>query len=186
MQKKSGAQKLDSIFLAILIVLMCSQIANFAMGEDTLKAGKGFASKQLFLAVSDIFLLLTFAWFCARTTMLKAWNKLWWPPLPCWALIIAMIIAALHSPTIVNSAIERLHEAHGPKAILKALVSQDAKESKEAIAEIIQFSMYFLIAPLLFVNLMHDRRTGAFNFASPFGLARFFRRAFTDDSYRVS
>lgn len=159
MQKPSGAQKIDSIFLAILIVLMCSQIANFALGIQAY-ATKGFATKQLFIAYCDVFLLLTFAWFCVRTTALKAWNKLWWPPLPCWALIIALIIAALHSPSIVNSTLERLHSAHGPKEILKAFLSQDAKESKEAIAEIIQFSMYFLIAPLLFVNLMHDRRTG--------------------------
>jgi hypothetical protein len=159
MEKQSGARKIDSIFLAILIVLMCSQIANFQMGENAF-AKEGFATKPLFIAYCDVFLLLTFAWFCLRTTSLKAWKKLWWPPLPCWALIIAMIIAALHSPTIVNSTIERLHEAHGPKEIIKAFVSQDAKESKEAIAEIIQFTMYFLIAPLVFVNLMHDRRTG--------------------------
>src|SRR5687767_10981102 len=113
MKTQTGAQKLDSILMAILIVLMCSQLTSFAMGEDTLKAGKGFASKQLFLAISDIFLLLTFAWFCIRTTMLKAWNKLWWPPLPCWALIIAMFIAALHSPIIGNAVSSTMNEAGG-------------------------------------------------------------------------
>lgn len=159
MPKKSGAQKIDSIFLAILIVMMCSQLSGFTLGQ-AMFALKGFNLKQLFIAYCDVFLLLTFAWFCLRTTVLKAWNKIWLPPLPCWALIIALIIAALHSPTIVNSTIERLHEAHGPKEIIKAFASQDAKESKEAIAEIIQFSMYFLLAPLIFVNLIHDRRAG--------------------------
>ncbi len=159
MQKQSGARKIDSILLAILIVLMCSQISNFTLGSDKFER-LGFATKPLFIAYCDVFLLLTFAWFCVRTTMLKAWNKIWWPPLPCWALIMAMVIAALHSPSVVNASIEHLHGIHNPVKILKTLMSQDAKESKEAIAEIIQFSMYFLIAPLVFVNLMHDRREG--------------------------
>ena len=155
MKNQTGAQKLDSILLAILIVLMCSQMTSFALGEDAYKAGKGFATKQLFLAISDIFLLMLFAWFCVRTTMLNAWKKLWWPPLPCWALIVAMIIAALHSPTIVNAVATALTEADGLGGKVQAF---GIKESKEAIADIIQFSMYFLIAPLVFVNLMHDRR----------------------------
>ena len=160
--KQTGAQKFDSILLAILVVLMCSQITSFSLGENTLETGKGFASKQLFLAISDIFLLLTFAWFCLRTTTLKAWNKIWWPPLPCWALIVAMIIAALHSPSVVNLTAQHLEGIHNPLKIVKMLLSQEAKEAKESIGEIIQFSMFFLIAPLVFVNLIHDWREGVF------------------------
>jgi hypothetical protein len=154
MKNQTGAQKLDSILLAILIVLMCSQLTNFALGQDTYKT-QGYVTKQLFIAFCDIFLLLVFGWFCVRTTQLKAWKKLWWPPLPCWALIVAMIIAALHSPTIVNAVSSAMNEAGGIGGKIKSF---GVKESKEAIADIIQFSMYFLIAPMVFVNLMHDRR----------------------------
>lgn len=154
MKNQTGAQKFDSILLAILIVLMCSQLTNFALGQDTYKT-QGFVTKQLFIAFCDIFLILVFGWFCVRTTMLKAWKRLWWPPLPCWALIIAMLIAALHSPTIVNAVSAAMNEAGGIGGKIKSF---GVKESKEAIADIIQFSMYFLIAPLVFVNLMHDRR----------------------------
>lgn len=160
MKNQTGARKFDSILLAILIVLMCSQLTNLpALGEDMFKL-KGFVAKQLFIAYCDVFLLLTFAWFCVRTTQLKAWSRLWWPPLACWALIAAMVIAAMHSPTIVNATLERLHQDHSLKGILKAFLSQDAKEAKEAIADILQFTMYFVIAPLVFVNLLHDRREG--------------------------
>ncbi len=154
---QSPAAKFDTILLAVLILAMCAQLNILELGINTLKTGQGFATKQLFIAVSDVLLLGTFVWFCLRTTALRAWNRVWWPPLACWALIIAMIIAALHSPTIINALALKMEEG-GLKALIKALIKE--KESKEAVAEIVQFSAYFVIAPLLFVNLMHDWRTG--------------------------
>ncbi|MDQ3813899.1 MAG: hypothetical protein M3347_08105 [Armatimonadota bacterium] len=152
----SKADWLDTIILCLLILTMCSQVNVRALGENTL--AQGFHTKQLFVALSDVMLLGTFLWFVVRTTALRAWRRLWWPPFPCWALLLAMVISAMHSPTIVTAVAESLGEAHGLKAMIKAFLG---KESKEAIAEIIQFTAYFAIAPLLFVNLLHDRRTGA-------------------------
>lgn len=144
---------LDSIVLGVLLVAMCSQLNLGDIGKNT--SAEGYVTKQLKVALPDIALFLSFAWFAARTTFLKAWKKLWWPPLPCFALIFCMVLAALHSRPLTNAVAESIADAHGAKQILKALITQ---ESKEAVAETIQFTGYFLIAPLLFVNLIHDRR----------------------------
>ncbi|HVF10556.1 MAG TPA: hypothetical protein VNA16_07130 [Abditibacteriaceae bacterium] len=153
--RQSLADRFDTVLLCLLILAMCSQFNLRAVGQNTL--AQGFATKQLFIALSDVVLLLVFTWFVARTTVMRAWRRLWWPPAACWALFAALIIAALHSQPIVTSVADSLADARGPKAIVKALITP---ASKEAIAEIIQFTAYFVIAPFLFVNLLHDRRKG--------------------------
>jgi len=163
-----NAALLDSLALAFLILAMCTQINLADIGKDTY-ATEGHVTKQLKVALPDIALLLVFGWFVVRTTVLRAWKKLWWPPFACWALIFAMVVAALHSPTIVTAVSESLAQQAagsdsltqptGPEAMIKAFIT---KESKEAIAEIIQFTAYFIFAPLLFVNMMHDRRASEF------------------------
>jgi hypothetical protein len=102
---------------------------------------------------------------------MRAWRKLWWPPFPCWALLFALLLAALHSRPLVTAVAESLSEASGVKAIIKALIT---KESKEAVAETIQFTGYFLIAPLLFVNLIHDCRSGVLLTRRRLALTTFF------------
>lgn len=148
-----AARTWDGALLCLLIVAMCSQIDPLTLGRDTFVT-QGFVTKQLKVAVSDLALVLVFGWFVIRTTMLRAWSKLWWPPLPCWALLAALLVAALHSTTIVNALAAGL-ESGGIKGAIKAIA---AKEPKEAIAEIAQYAAYFIAAPLLFVNLMLDRR----------------------------
>jgi hypothetical protein len=144
---------LDSILLGVLIALMCSQLNLGDIGKDT--TAQGYVTKQLKVALPDIALFLGFVWFALRTTALRAWRKVWWPPFPCWALLFALLLAIFHSRPLTKAVAANLQDAHGAKEFLKALLS---KESKEAIAETIQFAGYFLIAPLLFVNLIHDRR----------------------------
>jgi hypothetical protein len=146
--------KIDSIVLAFLILAMCTQFDLTRLGRDTL-ATEGYVTKQLAVALPDVALLLAFIWFVARTTMLRAWGRVWWPPLPCWALIFTLVVSTIHSPHVVTAVSDALAEASGPKAIIKALL---AKESKEAIAETVQWTAYFLFAPLLFVNWIYDRR----------------------------
>src|SRR4028119_1492089 len=148
------AERLDAVLLALLIFAMCSQLDVRTIGKDTL-ATEGFATKQLFIALSDVALAFTFLWFALRTTAMRAWHRLWWPPLPCWALLVAMLIATIHSQQVTTGVIDALDQTQGARGILKAIT---AKESKEAIAEMLQFGAYFLAAPLLFVNLIHDRR----------------------------
>jgi hypothetical protein len=148
------AERLDAVLVALLIFAMCSQLDVRTIGKDTL-ATEGFATKQLFIALSDVALVLTFLWFAVRTTVMRAWHRLWWPPLPCWALLMAMLIATLHSQQVTTAVADAWEQTQGAKGIIKAIT---AKESKEAIAEMLQFAAYFLAAPLLFVNLIHDRR----------------------------
>ncbi|MBV9865546.1 MAG: hypothetical protein JO316_09365 [Abitibacteriaceae bacterium] len=152
-----NAATLDSVLLILLILTMCSQMNLRAIGHDTLAEGKGFATKQLFIAVSDVMLALTFLWFIIRTTMLRAWSRIWWPSLPCWALIVALIIATVHAPALSRMVQESAEKGQhfGPKAILHAIKT---KEGKEAVAHVIQFVLYFLVGILLFVNLICDRR----------------------------
>jgi hypothetical protein len=69
-----------------------------------------------------------------------------------------MIVSLVHSPHVVDAMADAFAKAGGPKGIVKAIT---AKESKEAIAEVLQFGAYFIVAPLLFVNLLQDRRSGA-------------------------
>ncbi len=146
---------LDAITLCLLVVAMCSQINLGDIGRDT--TAEGYVTKQLKVALPDIALFICFGWFFLRTTALRAWKKLWWPPLPCWALLAALLISILHSRPLVNAVAESIAGAENTRELIKALLT---KESKEAIAETIQFAGYFLIAPLLFVNLIHDARTG--------------------------
>jgi hypothetical protein len=150
-------QRIDTFLLGFLILAMCSQIDPLTVGRDTLAEGLGYATKTLKVALSDIALLLCFLWFVFRTASQRAWRKLWWPPLPCWALIVAMVVSLVHSPQVVEAMADTFAKAGGPRGLVRAVA---AKESKEAIAEVLQFGAYFIIAPLLFVNLLQDRRSG--------------------------
>ncbi len=149
---------LDALTLCALIFAMCSQINLGDIGRDT--TAEGYVTKQLKIALPDIALLICFAWFALRTTLTRAWQKIWWPPFACWALIVVLLVSIIHSRPLVNAVAESLSDADsGLKPMLLALLT---KESKEALAKTIQFVGYFLIAPLLFVNLIHDTRNTAF------------------------
>ncbi len=136
---------LDGASLALLVATMCSQIDVKRLGRDTLAEGLGYASKTFSVALSDVVFALVVVYFVARVIQLRAWKRLWWPPLACWALIFALLVSALHSPTIL---------AQMAKGGLLT------KESKAALADIVQWTAYFLVAPWIFVNLIHDRRAG--------------------------
>lgn len=164
----------DSFFLGVLLLAMCSQINIGDIGQDTTK--EGYVTKQLKIALPDIALLLNFGWFIARTTLLRAWKKLWWPPLPCWALIFAMMLAFVHSDAIWSKAGAAVEGIEGGLAAqLKAVLKDKGtfQSIKEAIAEIIQYGLYFLVAPWLFVNLIHDRRQSTFIERRRFALGMF-------------
>jgi hypothetical protein len=149
---------LDALTLCALLLAMCSQINLGDIGRDT--TAEGYVTKQLKIALPDIALFACFAWFALRTTLARTWRKIWWPPLPCWALIAALLLSIAHSRPLINAVAESLGNADaGFKAMLQAFLT---KESKEALAETIQFTGYFLIAPLLFVNLIHDARNAIF------------------------
>ena len=169
MKNKNWAATIDVLTLCALIVAMCSQINLGDIGRDT--SAEGYVTKQLKIALPDIALFLCFGWFVVRTTVLRAWKKIWWPPFPCWALILALVISALHARPLLNAVLEALAEAEGPKEMIKSFL---VKESKEAIAETIQFAGYFVIAPLLFVNLIHDRRNGVLQSRRRLALWTFF------------
>jgi hypothetical protein len=156
---RDSLRSVDTLLLGFLILAMCSQIDPRALtiGRDTMEEGLGYATKTLKVAVSDIALVLCFGWFLFRTTALRAWSRLWWPPFACWALIAAMTVSLLHSPHVVDAIGDAMSKASGPQGFIKAIA---AKESKEAIAEVLQFAAYFIIAPMLFVNLLLDRRSG--------------------------
>ncbi|HEX9996797.1 MAG TPA: hypothetical protein VGB45_06615 [Abditibacterium sp.] len=145
---------LDGASLVALVVAMCSQVDVRSVGRDTLAEGLGYATKTLSIALSDVVFLLVTLYFVARVVQMRAWKRLWWPPLPCFALLFVLVLSALHSSSIGSAVAASIAEnGFGPRAFL-------VKESKEAIAEIIQWSAYFLVAPWIFVNLLHDRRDG--------------------------
>jgi hypothetical protein len=155
----------DAITLALLILAICTQWDLAHVGRETFKT-QGFVTKQLAVSLPDLALALAFVWFLASTTLARAWRRVWWPPLPVWALIAALCIAALHAQTVVNPVAGALHNGFSPRALL-------TKESKEAIAEIVQWTGYFILAPWLFVNLIHDRRSGALVSRRSFALLTF-------------
>jgi hypothetical protein len=139
------AERLDSILLALLCFAMCSQVDVRHFGRDTLAEGLGFASKTFALSLSDVLFVGLLAWFLARTSQLKAWNRLWWPPLPCFALIFALVLSLVHSKTIGASIV--------------AEHSWRTQEVKVALADIAQWVGYFGVAPWMLVNLLRDRRS---------------------------
>ncbi len=93
----------DSVLLGLLLVAMSCQLNLGDIGQDTY-ATEGYVTKQLKIALPDIALLLNLFWFALRTTFLRGWKRLWWPPLPCWALLFAMVLSLVHSPSIWNKA----------------------------------------------------------------------------------
>lgn len=145
MKKHSIGNWLDGASLALLVFAMCGQIAFRSFGRDTLKEGLGYASKTFSLDFSDVAFAIVTLFFVIRVLQLRAWKRLWWPPLACWALIFALLISALHSPAIAKGI--------GADGF-------SAKEVKAALADIIQWGGYFLVAPWVFVNLIRDRRDG--------------------------
>ncbi len=152
---KKVLQWLDGAGLCALILAMCSQVDVRRVGRDTLAEGLGYATKTLSVALSDVVFLLVTLFFVARVIQMRAAKRLWWPPLPCFALIFALVLSALHSGSVMGAIAASIGEnGFGPRAFL-------TKESKEALAEIAQWSAYFLVAPWVFVNLLHDRRDEA-------------------------
>jgi len=135
--------RIDSILLALACFAMCGQIDVRKFGRDTLAEGLGYASKTFALSLSDVLFLALVAWFVIRTTQLGAWKKLWWPPLPCYALGFALLLAFVHSPTVAEHHL-------------------GSKEGRVALADIAQWIGYFGIAPWVLVNLLRDRRDAAF------------------------
>lgn len=149
---KKVLSALDGASLCALILAMCSQIDVRIIGRDTLKEGLGYATKTLSVSLPDVVFLLVTSFFVARVFQMRAVKRLWWPPLPCFALIFALVLSMLHSGSIASAVAASVGEnGFGPRAFL-------TKESKEALAEIAQWSAYFLVAPWLFVNLIHDCR----------------------------
>jgi hypothetical protein len=144
---------IDSIALAVLVLCMCTQIDIGAIGRETLS--QGFATKRLFIALPDVMLLVVFVWFVLRTSLLRAWKKMWWPPFPCFALVACLILSMVHSRPLILAVQNSLADAHGILHILKAILT--TKEFKEAFAQILQWTGFFIFAPLIFVNLMYDR-----------------------------
>jgi len=144
---------IDSIALAVLVLCMCTQIDIGAIGRETLS--QGFATKRLFIALPDVMLLVVFAWFVLRTSLLRAWKKVWWPPFPCFALVACLILSMVHSRPLILAVQNSLADAHGILHILKAILT--TKEFKEAFAQILQWTGFFVFAPLVFVNLIYDR-----------------------------
>jgi hypothetical protein len=144
---------MDSIALAVLVLCMCTQIDIGAIGRETLS--QGFATKRLFIALPDVMLLVVFVWFVLRTSLLRAWKKIWLPPFPCFALVACLILSMVHSRPLILAVQNSLADAHGISHILKAILT--TKEFKEAFAQILQWTGFFVFAPLIFVNLMYDR-----------------------------
>ncbi len=140
---KQKLQWLDGASLSLLIVAMCGQVDAKTLGRDTF-AEFGYVTKTVKLAVGDAVFALVVAYFIGRCIQTKAWQRLWWPPLPCFALVFALIISLLHSPTIFA-----IFEAHGKDHHLPL---------REAILEIAQWTGYFVVAPWIFVNLILDKR----------------------------
>lgn len=145
MKKHSLWNWLDGASLALLVFAMCGQIAFKRFGRDTLAEGLGYASKTFSLDFSDVAFALVFVFFLVRVIQMRAWKRLWWPPLACWALIFALLISALHSPALSKGIADN---------------GLSGKEVKAALADIVQWAGYFLVAPWIFVNLMLDRRAG--------------------------
>ena len=143
MRKHTIWNWLDGASLALLVLAMCGQVAFKRFGRDTLAEGLGYASKTFSLDFSDVAFALVFVFFVVRVIQTRAWKRLWWPPLACWALIFALIVSAIHSRTIAQGIAEG--GLHG-------------KEVKAVLADIVQWGGYFLVAPWIFVNLMWDRR----------------------------
>ena len=145
MKKLSFWNWLDGASLALLVFAMCGQIVFKSFGRDTLKEGLGYASKTFSLDFSDVTFALVTLFFVIRVMQMRAWKRLWYPPLACWALLFALLISALHSPAIATGIAE-----NGIKG----------KEVKAALADVVQWGGYFLVAPWVFVNLIYDRRAG--------------------------
>jgi cell division protein FtsW (lipid II flippase) len=61
----------------------------------------------------------------------------------------------VHSRPLILAVQNSLTETHGILHILKAILT--TKEFKEAFAQILQWTGFFIFAPLIFVNLMYDR-----------------------------
>lgn len=163
------SRRFDTWLLIILIVAMCGQIDPFTLGRDTFVT-EGYVTKQLKIALCDLVLAGAFVWFIIRTSKLRAWKRLWWPPLPCWALLFAALLSLAHSPRVLDALASFVHPSAEMGAGGRGKLLQAPKES---VAEIVQLAGYFLVAPWLFVNLLHDKREREFVSRRSFALRAF-------------
>lgn len=148
---------LDSVLLVVVLVTLCSQVEVGRLGADTYKK-HGFVTKQLHLSLGEMMLMGTLVWFAISTSLRGGWRKLWWPPFCSWAFLLVLFVAAIHSQSVREAVggYGLQHHVHGLASNIKSLVK--VQQSREALADLVQFSLFFIWAPWLFVNLMRDQR----------------------------
>jgi len=78
----------------------------------------------------------------------RRWRTVKWPPAPIWMLMFAAAVSVLNSPSIHQA----FKEAEGG---LKSLLGDD--RVRNAIVEMAQLVLYFLVAYTLFRNLVENR-----------------------------
>jgi hypothetical protein len=136
----------DDTFQLLLLLVILFMPTQWTLGQLGPEAMKGAEARKTHIAIGDVVVGLAFLAWAARTTLRREWKKVLLPPFPCWLFVGVAVLSMLHSPQIF----EALSTVHHPLKLLKV------QAFREAMTEVVEYTLYLLVAYTLFANLMRN------------------------------
>lgn len=150
----------DDIFqLVLLLLVLLFMPTQWTLGQLGPGAERGAEARKTHVALGDVVVGLAFLAWAARTTAKREWKQVLLPPLPCWLFVGVAVLSALHCRAVFEAVLDSPHP-------LKLLKQQPVRE---ALTEIVEYTLYLLIAYTLFANLLrdpHQLKVGAYGFCA--------------------
>jgi hypothetical protein len=150
----------DDIFqLVLLLLVILFMLTQWTLGQLGPEAERGAEARKTHVAIGDVVVGLAFLAWAARTTAKREWKKVLLPPFPCWLFVGVAALSALHCRAVFEAVLDSPHP-------LKLLKQQPVRE---ALTEIVEYTLYLLVAYTLLANLLRDpqrRRVGVYWFCA--------------------
>lgn len=145
-----------ALALGVLAVALPNQFALFVLLQPHVDfrfalrpLSLGYGEQGIYIALGDVLLLLTFAGWLIWTMRCRLWKDVSLPPFSLFALWAVAALSVLNASGIWKSLSESI--ADNGFAIGSLI---DATSFRGAATEMIQWTLYFILAPILFINLL--------------------------------
>lgn len=154
---KRSADDLFQLILLLLVLLFMP--TQWTLGQLGPEAMRGAEARKTHVAIGDVVVSLACLAWAARTTAKREWKKVLLPPLPCWLFVGVAVLSALHCRAVGEAVLDSPHP-------LKLLKHQPVRE---ALTEIVEYTLYLLVTYTLFANLLcdsHRLKVGVYGFCA--------------------
>ena len=145
-----------TLTLGILAVALPNQFALFVLFQPHVDfrfalrpLSLGYGEQGIYIALGDVLLLLTFTGWLMWTMRCRLWKDVSLPPLSLFALWGVAALSVLNASGIWKSLLESIADNGFSMGSLI-----NATSFRGAVTEMIQWTLYFILAPTLFINLL--------------------------------